>query len=217
MQRNPKTSKLKSLAGDGEYRLSQQDRSFLQDLGRTHFITETIAHEHHYNNRKTPASRRLDKLVDSGLLRSHIHYDEKLGKTKVYSFASDSVARAWGGKQSNFGTNRSLKHELVVTELYFALGRPSDFRKENQFTKTDKKQFVKNSSNGKQNYMLPDALFTDTSTGEIVFVEGDSGQYTKTQIRNKQVAWKGVRQVWGQPQRTAAPISSGGAVCVFRF
>ena len=217
MQRNPRTSKIKSISGEGNYRLSQEDRSFLRDLGRTHFISESIAHKEHYNNRKTPAHRRLDKLVDNGILRSHIFHDEKLGKQKVYSFASDSVAKAWGGKQSNFGRNRSLKHELVVTELYFALNRPSDFRKDGQFTKMDKAGFPKIKVQGRSTFMAPDALYTDTSTGEIIFVEGDSGQYTKTQIRSKQVAWKGYRQVWGQPLRTAAPISSGGSVSVFRF
>jgi hypothetical protein len=107
-----------------------------------------------------------------------------------------------------------LQHELITSRLYFKLNRPADFRKENQFSHKDK-EFIRSNIGGHRDYK-PDALYT-RSPGEYCFVEADSGQYTRSQIAKKQVAWRQVQQVWGQPSNAAAPMRSGGAIRVFHF
>jgi hypothetical protein len=214
MERNPRTWKVKTHLSDDTIRLSQDDRQFLRDLARVQYISEDIAREQHYQDRKTAPKLRLDKLVEAGLLKRHTMHEYGKGKLAVYEFANDALAKSWGGKRSVFGSNRTLQHEVITSRLYFSLNRPADFRKENQFTAKDK-QFISRRSNGDHDYK-PDALFT-VSPGEVCFVEADSGQYSKAQIIKKQVAWQDVRQVWGQPRNAAARIHSGGPVRVFHY
>jgi hypothetical protein len=51
--------------------------------------------------------------------------------------------------------------------------------------------------------MRPDAIYTDTATGEMIVVEADSGHYTQKQIYTKVACWRSAgltRQVWAQSQ-----------------
>jgi len=59
---------------------------------------------------------------------------------------------------------------------------------------------------------LPDAVFYQG--GQMVICEADSGQYTSTQIASKQAGWKGIKQVWGQPNVAAARVHNAD---VYRF
>lgn len=207
--------KLKGLLAQGsEFRLSANDRAFLTDLAKVQVISADLAHTHHYGNRKTPASARLNKLVEAGLLKRHINFDTTTGRQPVYEFANSKIAKSWGGRLSSFASNCSLAHELITSRLYFALDRPADFRKENDFKKTD--QQLISSSYGHTRDHKPDALYTNDD-GEICVVEADAGHYTRTQIRTKQVAWRHLKQVWGQPTHAHAPITSGPNIQAFTF
>ena len=62
--------------------------------------------------------------------------------------------------------------------------------------------------------IMPDAIYTD-SNSQIVLVEADSGNYTKSQILAKQAAWRGIRTVWGQPSKASTRI--GGGDFVYKF
>lgn len=213
MNKNPRTRKFRDQLIDQSLRLSKDDRELLRDLSRVQFISDDIANSYHYQNRKTHPKVRLNKLVEAGLLKRHSMHEFGKGRLAVYEFANDELAKAWGGKRSAFGSNRTLQHELITSRLYFELGRPDDFRKENQFSAKDK-TFLKNNVGGDKRY-FPDALFS--RAGVMHFAEADSGQYSKGQIRDKQVAWREVQQVWGQPSNAASPIQGGGSIHVFHF
>ena len=203
MSKNPRTSKVKGFLLDPTIRLNSADREVFRDLARAEFIPDDLANKHYYRNNKSDATRRLDRLVEAGLLTRHVTHEHGKGQTKVYAFANDSIARAWGGKISAFGANRTLQHEIITSRLYFHLGRPDDFRKENAFNKNDKSFLKLNVGEGRD--YTPDALYTN-SDGELCLIEADSGQYNKTQILKKQTAWRSVKQVWGQPKNAFAPI-----------
>ena len=210
---NPGTSKIRDALTHKEIRLSHDDRQFLHDLAKVEFISSDIAQKHHYQNRKTDPTVRLNRLVESGLLKRHFVTEQGRGQLSVYEFGGDNIAKAWGAKRSHFGANRTLHHELVTSRLYFKLESPSDFRKENKFTKNDKK-FIQERVGGRHDYQ-PDAMYTG-SHGETVFVEADSGQYNRTQIHTKQQAWRRVKQVWGQPGHAFAPICSQKNIEVYK-
>lgn len=211
--KNPRTSRLEAYLPSGvNIRLSEEDRLFLMDLAKIQVCPAALAQEHHYKTR-TSAERRLSKLSKAGLLKQHFHYGVS-GKQAVFEFANDGLAKAFGGSRVAFGANRSLNHEIVTTQLYFALGRPETFIKEDQFTKHDK-SFIKEHMGGDKSH-TPDALMIDEN-GEYVFVEADSGQYTKVQITSKQWAWRGIKQVWGQPSRAFAPLREGANIDIYKF
>lgn len=214
MIKNPRTRKFRQLLKHQHVRLSENDREFLADLSRVHFISDDMARENHYKDRQTDPTVRLNKLVDAGLLQRHVTHERGRGRVSVYQFANQSLAKAFGSKLSVFGANRSLQHELVVSRMYFELNRPSDFRKENQFSKKDQ-AMIQGHVGGDRNFR-PDALFS-SGPGSTVFVEADSGGYSKQQIRAKQLAWRNVKQVWGQPKSAVAPIKSGGRILAYRF
>ncbi len=203
MDKNPRTGRLLEKAGSTlNIRLSQADRAFLRDLSKALIIDAQVADSLHYAGRAAGARRRLDKLVEAGILqRIEIGAPKGMKKVTAWQFANRSVARAWGGDVPGVGTNRSHYHELLAGRAYFELGRPDDFKLAHQFTRDDQLLF-----GGTE----PDAIARN-ARGEVIFVEADSGHYTKTQIRQKQQAWEGVRQFWIQPRKAMAvvPVCDG--------
>ena len=130
---------------------------------------------------------------------------------KIYQFSGHAMARAWGGSLPIIGAKRNELHELISSDLYFKTGRPSDFRLAVNFTARDILAV---------GGCRPDALYSDSSTGELVVVEADSGQYSRQQIIKKIAAWESVgikRIVWGQPQYAAARIPGLRNCSVYRF
>ena len=214
MNKNPRTSKLKPFLTNTSIRLNASDREVFKDLAKIEFVPDDIANQTYYKSNKGDATRRLDRLVEAGLLARQITHDHGFGERKVYSFASNEIAKAWGGKITAVGANRTLQHELITTRLFYHLERPVDFRKENRFSKNDK-SFLKTNVGEGRDY-TPDALYTN-DLGEVVVVEADSGQYNKTQIIKKQAAWRSLKQVWGQPKNAFAPIESFNNVSVIHF
>lgn len=176
-------------------RLSAADRAFLRDLARVGIIDIDTAGKHHYAHLQTGGRRSLERLEQAGLLTSRPVRGHGVN-TRAYTFAGADVARAFGGVVPVTGTKRSDLHELVTSRLFFELGRPDDFRLAADFDKRD--ALICGD-------VQPDAMYTGPN-GETVFVEADSGQYSKAQIRHKQRAWRDVSQVWGQPPKVAARV-----------
>ena len=209
MARNPRTANLLAKAGStANIRLTKTDREFLRDLARAQLVDEGTASKIHYADRKSGTRATLARLEKAGIIERLVIGAPKGQKPiTAWQFASRSVARAWGGNTPGFGSNRSAYHELLSGRAYFELGRPESFRVANQFTTEDKLLF-----GGTE----PDAMMT-TASGEVIFVEADSGHYTKKQIIQKQTAWSGVRQFWIQPRTSMARVPLSDSVSVSRI
>jgi hypothetical protein len=197
---NPRTRRLLSLAESTKaLRLTKADREFLRDLGKVQIISAAQAAEHHYSHLKTQGTQSLQRLEDAGILRSRNIYVAGQGRVKTFEFSSHEMAVAWGGRLPRTGSSRSDYHELITSEAYFRLGRPSDFRLASKFTKEDRKIVGEH---------LPDAVYTDHSTGELILFEADAGNYSKQQIQQKSLSWerRGLKQTWAQPEKATSKI-----------
>ena len=212
--KNVRSSTLKKYTDDANIRLSSSDRDFLGDLARVRIIDEKDADDFHYNNSKSKANRRLDKLVEAGILDKREVFQTGRGKFNAYTFKTQKIAGLFGGKTALIGSKRNAFHEVVTSKLFFAKGRPSTFIIEADFSAAQKDLFkVGQGLVAGRDVCLPDAIYIEA--GEIVAVEADSGQYTQSQIKSKQAAWVGMKQVWGQPSKASARVHGGAEV--FRF
>ena len=195
----PKTSRLIRLVGsEVRLRLSEADKSFLKDLSKVQLISSDLADKNHYSHLKGASGRSLDRLEKAGLITSKRLHQKNGPPLKIYQFADKSIAGAFGGKLPVTGAKRTDLHELMTSRAYFELGRPASFKLASHFTPGEIAACGS---------MRPDALYTDTATGEIVVVEADSGQYTKSQIQDKVARWRAAglnRQVWAQPVQVGA-------------
>lgn len=192
--KNPRTKKIINITGRS-VRLSVADRGFLKDLSKVQIISTDVADKWHYAHQQAGAKNSLSRLVDAKILQEKNLHTPK-GIIKIFQFASHEVAKSWGGRLPVTGAKRTELHELVTSRLYFELGRPDDFRLENRFSDDDK--FI-------CGQVRPDAMYTNYS-GDTVFVEADSGQYSKAQIKTKANRWTslGYKQVWGQPREVSS-------------
>ena len=206
-KKNARTVTLQKYLDGRNFRLSHDDRTFLDDLARVRIIDAKDADFHHYSNRKSPAVRRLDKLCEVGLL-DVVHVNQPgRGKFKAYQFKTERLATLFGGKKPVIGRKRNVLHEVITSKLYFAEGRPDSFVVEGDFSADQKKLFARSSPTlSGRDSCTPDAMYLNAS-GKIVVIEADSGQYNKSQIMNKQAAWTNFSQVWGQPAKASARIS----------
>ncbi len=189
---------------DKAIRLLESDRAFLKDLSRVGIIDADIASHHHYSHLKNGSERSLNRLEQAGLIRSKIVVQNNR-TYKTYTFASKEIARAWGGNIPTIGSRRMDYHELVTSRLYFQLDKPGDFRIASHFSSSD--HLICGDT-------MPDAIYTNTE-GEIVFVEADSGHYSKTQILKKMRQWQHFKQVWGQPMKPSCRVIASQNVSVF--
>src|SRR5690554_7652951 len=80
---------------------------------------------HHYQNRKTPAFKRLDRLADAGILKRVDVFQPGRGNFKAYTFANKDVARVMGGKLPTIGSKRNALHEVITSKLFYAADRKS--------------------------------------------------------------------------------------------
>ena len=205
MDKKVRSATLKKYLKDSSFRLSSADRDFLDDLAKVRIIDEKGAAAHHYQNRSTAASRRLDKLCEVGILECRTVNQPNRGTFKAYEFKTDKIASLCGGKKAVIGRKRNALHEVITSKLFFAEGRPDSFIVEGDFNKQHRELFkVANKTLAGRDSCIPDALYV--KDGRIVIVEADSGQYNKSQIVNKQAAWNGFEQVWGQPSKAAARV-----------
>ena len=186
-------------------RLLQADRVFLRDLSRVGLIDAGTASRVHYGHLKNGAARSLARLERAGLITTSTVRTQN-ERFQVWSFASREIAQAWGGVLPVMGATRSVFHEWLVAKLYFELGCPADYRVASAFSSIDMKLCGS---------MRPDAMYT-SGEGEVVFVEADSGHYTRAQIRAKMGRWQGMKQIWGQPVNASAPIPSLDNIDVIR-
>lgn len=197
MAGNPKTARLIRLVGTNtNIRLSAADRSFLKDLSRVQLISSDLADKNHYAHLKGLSGRSLDRLEKAGLIISKQLYQPGAALVKSYQFANKSIAGAFGGKLPVTGAKRTDLHELITSRAYFALGRPGTFKLATEFSKAEIALCGS---------MRPDAIYTDTTTGEMVAVEADSGHYSQSQIKAKVAKWRAAglnRQVWAQPMHS---------------
>lgn len=189
---------------DKAIRLLEADRAFLKDLSCVGIIDADTATSHHYSHLKNGSERSLYRLEQAGLIRSKIVVQNNR-TYKTYTFASKEIARAWGGNIPTIGSRRMDYHELVTSRLYFQLDRPDDFRIASHFSGNDHLMCGDT---------MPDAMYTNAD-GEIVFVEADSGHYSKTQILNKMRQWESFKQVWGQPMKPSCRVTASQNVLVF--
>lgn len=213
MVRNPENYKLKSFWQGQSIRLSDSDRSFFQDLARVRIIGEGDADQFHYKDRKAGCKNRLEKFVRLGLIQKYNIHHPGRGHYHAYSFSNQDFAKSWGGKTPVIGAKRTALHEVMVSKLYFAVGQPLSFKLESQLNAKERECFREE---GASKPMAPDAIMRD-EYGNIVALEADSGQYTKSQVNKKMNAWSGIKQVWGQPLRAAARIESNESISVMRF
>ena len=191
---NPKTARLVRLAGtEANIRLSEADRAFLKDLSKIQLISSDLADKNHYTHLKGSSVRSLERLEKAGLITSKPLYHPGSAPVKIYQFANQSIAGAYGGKLPVTGARRTGLHELMTSRAYFELGRPASFKLASHFTAAEIALCGS---------MRPDALYTDPETGEMVVVEADAGNYRQHQIKEKMARWQAAgltRQVWAQP------------------
>ena len=199
---NPKTKRLIAIAETkNALRLTQADREFLRDLGKVQIISAAQAADHHYSHLKTQGTRSLQRLLDAGIIRSRNIFVAGQGRHKTFEFSSHEMAVAWGGRLPRTGSSRSDYHELITAEAYFRLGRPEDFRLASRFSETDRKIIGEH---------LPDAVYSDQTTGELILFEADAGNYSKQQIQQKSLSWerRGLKQIWAQPAKATSKIEA---------
>ena len=213
MTGNPKTARLIRLAGtNANVRLSAADRAFLKDLGKVQLISSDLADQHHYAHLKGASGQSLDRLEKAGLITSKRLQQKNGLPLRTYQFADKSIAGAFGGKLPVTGAKRTDLHELMASRAYYALGRPASFKLASHFSPAEIAACGSH---------RPDALYTDTATGEMVLVEADSGQYSKAQIIAKVARWRAAgldRQVWAQSsQRGVAKVPPLPGITVMRF
>jgi len=201
----PRTRQLLRMSGGAPVRLQAADRVFLSDLARVGIIDAGTASHAHYGHLKNGASRSLLRLERAGLITTAWVRTQQ-SRFQVWSFASREMAQAWGGVLPVMGATRSVFHEWLVAKLYFELGCPADYRVASAFSSIDIKLCGS---------MRPDAMYT-SGEGEVVFVEADSGHYTRAQIRAKMSRWQGMKQIWGQPVNASAPIPQLANIAVIR-
>ncbi len=205
--KNVRASTLRKYIEDGTIRLSNSDREFLDDLARTQIIDEKDADSFHYSDKKSPSTRRLDKLCESGLLEKIKVNQPGRGNFNAYQFKTDKIATLFGGKRPSIGRKRNALHEVITSKIYFAEGRPKSFVVESKFSKEEKELFnLSSPSLTDRNSCIPDALYYNQD-GSLTVVEADSGQYNKTQILSKQICWGNFKQVWGQPSKASARVT----------
>jgi hypothetical protein len=197
MARNPKTARLIRLTGtNANIRLTEADRTFLKDLAKVQLISTDLADKNHYSHLKGSSARSLERLEKAGLITSKTLYQPGAAPVKTYQFADKSIAGAWGGRLPVTGAKRTDLHELMASRAYFELGRPNSFKLACEFSKAEIAMCGS---------LRPDAIYTDTATGETVVVEADSGHYSQTQINAKVARWRAAgltRQVWARPEQS---------------
>lgn len=205
---NVRTNTLKKyLDNNSAVRLSKSDRAFLSDLARVNIIDSEDAKNSHYKSSVSGAKKRLDKLVEIGVLESHKIYNPNSKVINAYTFKNDKIAKLFGGEKIKIGKRRSGLHDVITSKLYFSAGCPDTFKVESKFNKDEEKLFRFGSGVVvDRDVCFPDAYYI--SNGEIVLVESDSGQYTQRQINAKQTAWKGYKQVWGRPSGATTNVSN---------
>ncbi len=205
--RNPRTSRLTKLTGSNKpVRLLDADRQFLKDLARVGILDRESATRHHYDHLKNGSARSLGRLEQAGIIKlKNVVQNNHVYKT--YTFASKEIARSWGGNIPNIGSRRMEFHELVTSRLFLALDKPDDFRIASNFSSQDALLCGD---------ALPDAMYTNND-GEIVFVEADSGHYSKTQVLEKMRQWSDFKQVWGQPVKPSCHVKPSKNVNVFKI
>lgn len=210
-KRQPKTSRLLRITGqDVKLRLSAADRIFLADLAKVQIISRELTQTHHYAHLRS-SDGTLKRLEAAGIITSKALHIAGEPSTRVYQFANQAVARAYGGGLPVTGAKRTDFHELMTARAYFALGRPVDFRVSARMSKTEIAMCGS---------MTPDALYTDEATGEVVLVEADSGHYTQRQIQKKLAVWRACglsRQVWAQPRKVSAKVPTSAGIEVLRL
>jgi hypothetical protein len=198
---NPRTARLAKIAGteNNKLRLTKADREFLSDLAKVQIISATQAADHHYAHLKSQGSRSLQRLVDAGIIQGRTIFVTGQGQYKVFEFSSHEMAVAWGGRLPSTGNSKSDYHELIISEAYFRLGRPDDFRLSHKLSKSDAALIGS---------CLPDAVYTDPATGEMVLFEADAGNYSKQQIQQKTLSWerRGLKQTWAQPKKVTSRV-----------
>ena len=214
---NVRTTTLKKYISDDKLRLSAKDRVFLDDLARVGIIDIQDAENFHYKGQtRTPAAKRMERLCEAGLLEKVPAHQPGRGKFDAYQFKSDKLASLFGGKRLSIGSKRNALHEVITSKLYFKLGRPESFVTENRFDNEIKDLFRTLSGGGSRKHRslgMPDAIYKDGN--DIIIVEADSGQYTKSQVDKKQTVWQGYKQVWGQPSKSCAKVEGGATVYAF--
>lgn len=212
--RNPSTKRLTKLAGTGtgsKLRLLAADRAFLRDLARVNLMSNEMAAKHHYSHLKGGCERSLARLEAAGLIKSKILRVPCRPTLKIYQFANSRIASAWGGALPVTGAKRNDLHELLSSHIYFAADRPADFRLAADFTANDIAAV---------GGYRPDALYTDSDTGELVACEANSGHYSKSQIVKKLASWKlaGINSfAWGQPARSIDRVPEIDGLKMFKF
>ncbi len=203
---NPKTKKLLSIAGKNNVlRLTSADREFLRDLGKVQIISANQAADHHYTHLQTKGTRSLQRLLDANIIRSRNIFVAGQGRYRTFEFSSHEMAVAWGGRLPNTGSSRSDYHELITSEAYFRLDRPSDFRLSIKLSQTDKNLIGEH---------LPDAVYTDQATGEMILFEADAGNYSNKQIQEKTLSWqrRGLKQTWAQPKKVTSRVKTSSNI-----
>ena len=207
---NPRTARLTKIAGteNNKVRLTKADREFLRDLAKVQIISATQAADNHYAHLKTQGSRSLQRLVDAGIISSRKIFVTGQGQYRTYEFASHEMAVAWGGRLPSTGNSKSDYHELITSEAYFRLGRPDDFRLSHKLSKKDETLIGD---------YLPDAVYTDQETGELVLFEADAGNYSKQQIQQKTLSWerRGLKQTWAQPKNVTSRVQENDNLKLF--
>jgi hypothetical protein len=187
---------------------------FLQDLAKVRLVALEDANKFHYSENKLGAQKRLDYLTKQGLLQVVEYQAPGKGTQKAYAFADQKIAKAYKSGLPPLG-RRNAFHEVLTSRMYFAEGRPSNWKLEADMTREEANLF-RHKGQSMSDVAKPDAMYIDGS-GQLVAVEADSGQYNKTQIQKKMDAWKGIKQVWGQPEKRNSAIENYSEVTVHRY
>ena len=104
----PRTARLVHLAGtNANVRLSVADREFLRDLSRVQLISTDLAARNHYAHLKGGSTKSLARLERAGLISSKTLYQTGAAPERIYQFANQSIAGAYGGRLPVTGAKAS--------------------------------------------------------------------------------------------------------------
>ena len=166
--------------------LAKRDVLLLTDIFRCRVLSEEqlmeLGKSRGYKSIKHMLER-LRKLVENNILvcKQVVVFGKR---TRVYGLTSEYLVAFFGfSKQRNIPSSSSLLHYLTTNDYYV-------------YALSDKERAtwcIQDDIIGEDE--KPDAIYI-SNEGEKVFVETETGNYSKQILNRKEVSWRGKRVIW---------------------